>query len=262
MSALKRNGKALVMVAVATVFATGSWWYLAPIAQNVGQVNPPAATPVTAAEHAALWDLLDAVDLDRDALVALNLNAAQAEGVFTALRTWYDTSRDSVEHRQAMVTKQLAAVRQLERDVRAGTAEPEALTSARQALTAARAATNDQLDGLRTALASELSDSQRATWNTIHSGWGQAMPLRMVALTATQKQAYSRALRQHRRAMAAATTDDERAAAETAWQAAQQSILTQDNLQVISAYDDYASTAADALAQAENDVMPLAGDVG
>lgn len=262
MSALKRNGKALVLVMIVTAFTTGTWWYIAPITHNVGQVNPPAVETVTAAECDALWGLLAAVDLDRDALVALNMNPTQAEDVLTALRDWYATARHDVAAGQATVAARLATVRQLERDVRAGRAENASLASARQSLATAQTALNGELDGLRTAIAAELSDSQRSTWKVIRTGWGDAMPMRMVALTSDQKQAYGRALRQHRLAMTAATTADERAAAETAWQTAQAAILTQDNLQVMTAYNDYAAGAANALAQAIDIVMPLAGDVG
>lgn len=142
-----------------------------------GAGESPAVETVTAAECDAFGDLLAAVDLDRDALVALNMCATQAEVVLTALRNWHATAQHEVTACQARVAARFATIRQLERNVRAGRA-------------------------------------------------------------------------------------DDRAAAETAWQTAQAAILTQDNLQIMTAYNDCAAGAADALTQAIDAVMPLAGDVG
>jgi len=258
MSALKRNGKALILVMIVTAFTTGSWWYLTPIAQNVGQVNPP---PLTSAQRAVLWELLANVNLDRDALVALNMTTEQAEDVLTALRNWHDESGGSVANDQIICSARLAAVRQLEREVRAGTAEPQALAAARQALATAQADWERQLDGLRGALASELTGSQIATWRAIKIGWGQSLPMRMVALTADQKQSYGRAMRQFRLAMNSATSSEERDAAQSAWQAARSNILTQDNLQVIAAYNENAANAANALNQAIENIFNQQGGV-
>jgi len=267
MPRIQRNAKVLVLVLLATALSTGTWWLAGSAQVAIGPAGPVAqiggpVTPLGAAESAALWGLLADIALDRDALIALNVAQEQAEGVLSALRAWEAQQHDVLGGLRAQITAQLASVHRLDKAVRAGTAEPAELEAALAALAAARIAYTSRLSGLRAALSAELTESQRATWRVIAHGWGQEMPLRMLALTTEQRQAYGRALQRHRLALAAARTAEQRAALVAAWQQAQEEILTADNQQVIAAYNSYADQAAQALHAAEQAVMPTQNQVG
>jgi len=266
MPRIQRNAKVLVLLLALVAASTGAWWVTAPppamTQLTVGQPAEPQPSPVTTAEAAALWGLLADVQLDREALVALNVSEAQAEALLTALRGWHDQNLSEAASAQTAVRTARAEVRRLQREVRMGTAEPQALTTAQAAVTAANQGYAGALTGLRTALSAELTESQRTTWAAIAHGWSSAMPLGMLPLTTQQRQDYATALRRYELATAAAESSEAQAALQTAWQQTVAGILTQDNQQAIDAYHEYAAAAAAAVTAAEQAVMPPAGQVG
>lgn len=265
MQHLKRNWKVFTVTFVAVVCSAGVLWLTGLNTTASAQIDPgtdggdPDFTVITVVQRDATFSVLADVSLDREALVALNLSAEQATDILAATRTWLETNASEIAQLKEIIADKRDVVRQLEQSVRAGSAvsgQDQALVAARADLAAALRAYDTALNGIRTALAAELSESQRSTWATIENGWGREMPVRMLALTSGQRRDYGKALRQHELRVAAATTAQELAALQTAWQAALSSIFTDQNRQIIDAYFSYANEARQNVDNAVEDVLP------
>ncbi len=257
MRSLRRNWKSIVgvfgLIAVSSLF----WWGsgTAPVAS----ADPVEYTVPSPAERSAILTVAEAIHLDRDALIALNVTGEQAVTILGGVRTWYDENKTTLTTRQTAVAHDRAAVRQIEKAIRLGPQDPEhesALATARQALATAQAAQAQLLASLKTTIDEALSESQRTTWAAIEHGFGRRMPIRMLAMTAGQRTDYGEALRRYRLQLTLARSTAERETATTAWQTAVASILTQDQEDLLAAYASYAPDAAAAVAEAYETVLP------
>jgi hypothetical protein len=264
MKQLKRNWKLLAGVFGLVSISGAVWWLNGSASVVVAQAGPPPEyAPVTDAQRDAMLAVLEDVSLDRDALVGLNVSAEQAVDLLAGTRQWFEANRSRLAALNATIGEKRVEVRRLEKAIRVGPREvgqDDDLASARQQLAAARRTYRQALGPLKSALAAEMSPTQRATWQVIERGWGRQMPIRMLALTSQQRHDYARALRRLRLQYAAADTAEARAAAQAAWEQALADILTDSDRQIIAAYEQYAPDAADAVANATNTVMPAEND--
>lgn len=217
--------------------------------------------PIEDPQRDAVLGLLDHAALDRDALIALNVTALQAESLLAGTRTWQAANAAALAAQQASIDQARAQVRQLRGTIAMGPYQEgndTALATAVQQYLAAQAAYMDLLGPLKTALQADLSESQVATWNAIAAGHGQSQPIRMLAFSDAQRLDFSRARRQYRRQFAAASTDEERSEAVAAWTQAQAQILTQDQETVVSAFYSYHAESSAAVGLALAIVLPAA----
>lgn len=95
MQHLRRNWP--VMAAVAAVIAAGGLgWGLSGQGQASADPEPPGGyAALTGAEHDAVLEVMAGVGLDRDAATALNVNAAQAEELVSAVRNWWVSAQQN-----------------------------------------------------------------------------------------------------------------------------------------------------------------------
>ena len=120
----------------------------------------------------------------------LNLTAQQAVQIVGDARDWMERAEATLAAADARIAEQAIAVRRLEKAIRMGPADGQrdaALAAARDALAAARTARRAALSTLVTTISAQLSETQQATWTAIQQGYGQQMPIRMLALTSEQR---------------------------------------------------------------------------
>ena len=256
MAHVKRNWKLFTLAFIFAATSVGVWWSIEPGSAASAQSSPPkGVVAVNTAQRDMLLNVLRNIGLDREAMVALNVSSTQAVDLIAAAQTWMTTNTTEVATRRRAVAQKRAVVKRLKAAIRAGTAPDDAealLATALGELRTAQATYQQGFTGLRTALAAELSESQRDTWRKVEGGWGRAMPMAMVDLTNNQRMAYGKALRHYRLASAAADTVAEQRAADTAWETAVGRILTEDNIQVIETYHAYANQARENVNDALN----------
>jgi len=259
---LKRQWKTVGVVFVLTVTGGALWWggggSVVATAEGGGEGE---YDPVSGTLRAAIVQVLEELDLDRAALAALNVNATQAEQLVADVRAWVEDNRATLAAADQEIAARVPAVRTLEQAMRTGPAEDgheAALAAARRALSAARGDRRTALDAVQTLVAQRLSVSQRDNWAAIQSGYGSRMPIRMLALTGTQRHDYGQARRWFRLQLAGAQTEQERETAQAAWEEARGDILTDENLEMIATWEQYVSDSSEAVAEAFDTVLPPA----
>ncbi len=259
MKKLRRHWPLISVVCLGVVL-TGTFWLSGSRSSEVQAQVPPEPVALTAVERDLITGVMDESHLDRDALIALNLSAVQAADIMETCRTWCLAQQATLATHNTTIAAKVLALRNIKAAIRQGPPNPEhaqQLATAQSELATARAAYASTINALATSVSSELSASQRTTWDAIKQGLGQTMPIRMLALTAQQRTDLSRALRRHKWRMAAASTTDEQSAALTAHNTALSGILTPEQQQVISSFNsNYADTSA-VIAGAVADELPL-----
>ncbi|MCP4589428.1 MAG: hypothetical protein GY842_01660 [bacterium] len=260
MRRIHNNWKMIVVVFVFAAASGSAWWHFdissTTTAEPAGDGEYDAVGTV---QREAILGVLGEIDLDRDALVALNLNAAQAEDVLADTRAWYEDNAANLAAWNVEIATRTAAVRALEKSIRMGPhreGRDAQLQSARRTLVAGRQTRQRSLNPLRMEVAVTLSQSQRDTWAIIADGYGSRMPIRMLALTGEQRHDYGKARRMFRLQYSGAENEEQHDEAVATWEAAQGSILTDSNRQVIAAWQEYASDSGQAVAGAMDTVLP------
>ncbi|MBN1510678.1 MAG: hypothetical protein JXB13_01565 [Phycisphaerae bacterium] len=260
MKHLQRNWRLMLIVFVLTALGGAAWFFNGRADRVVAGGDPPAPhAQVAVVEREALLSVLGAIDLDPQAMAALNVTEAQALELVGEARAWYEANQSTLAAQQAAIAQRLQTVRTIQKRIRMGPLDAgnaSALATARQELKAARASYDESLAGLKTSIGPLLSETQQATWTAIQNGWSQTLPLRMLALTRQQRSDYARAKRHYELQMANARTPESRQTAETAWQSALATILTDENRRMIVAYDGYASQALQNTRTALETVLP------
>lgn len=250
----------MVTVFAVVVAAGGTLWWRSA-AEGTALVQDPAEfEALSEFERDAIDELLAQSDLGREVLIALNPSSGQAESIVAAVRTWREDNASTLAARKATLDAKVCAVRKIEKAIRMGPADSsrnQQLSIARQELATAKAARATTLASLESSVENLLSESQRATWSAIQSGWGRKMPLRMLDLTDSQRLVVSKARRTWKRQRAAASTPQERASAHTTWESALNRILTTDQKTVKEAYYDNYATASSAVADAYETVLAV-----
>lgn len=248
----------MVVVGLCALVVGGTvWWRSNGHSIALAQEPPQLLTQL---ERDAVVTLLKDISLDRDALIALNADSEQAASILSTARTWRETNASTLVTLKNTIDQKVVAVRKLEKAERMGPADPgraAALALAREQLGTARASHRSALSPLESSVNTLLSESQRTTWNAIRHGHGRKMPIRMLALTDTQRLAVSRAHRTYERQRRAATTDQERSTAVSTWESALKQILTQDQENVMDAYYSNYGTASGAAAEAWDSVLAV-----
>lgn len=260
MKNLRQHWRALTCVLAALVLV-GAFWMRSGVSRSVA-AQAPMYTAVTAAERQAVLHLMAEIDLDRDALIALNLTAADAESLVSTVRTWRENNIAAMSGKMNTVHEKAAAVRDLELATQKGPFDESraaALAVAHQELADARTAYRTALTPLESQVNGVLSAAGQATWSAVKGGFDHAMPLRILSLSADQKKTLARAERHYRLRMASARTEQERASAISARQAVREQTLTVDQLQKISDYQSSLADASRAVVDALDVVLPPAG---
>lgn len=259
---LKRQWKPLTIVGMSIFLGVGFWWYRASATgaavMAVALFDAPHDPP-TDLERSQVESLLESLSLDRDALVALNLSSQQGEDLLAAVRTFNASNRAALDTRLASLAEARSHLRSLERAIRNGTAGENPQGQWNDAVAAVVTAQNGydaQLGTLRSSLSDRLSESQVTAWANLKSGWGGALPLRMLSLSAGQKGDLASASDRYEHTLAEATSDQDRAAAVSAWNSAVDGVLTQDQKTVCEAYVSQYVTASAAVAEAFAAVLP------
>lgn len=217
-------------------------------------------TPLNAVQRDAIIGSLNEVSLDRDALVALNLSTNQAETLLGTARTWQQNNQSTLTTQTTAIHQKRHAVRELEKAIAMGPFNENhqtQLATAREELQTAQAAYRTTLSALESTINQGLSESQRASWTAIKTGWGQQMPIRMLDLSDEQRLAVSDAHHRYQRQHSAASNDEERSAAVTTWNNARDSILTTEQKTVFQSYNSNYASASEAVAGAYTTVLPL-----
>lgn len=263
MAYLKRQWKPLTVATVLLVALAGAWLYRSSASGAAAVPAKPlfvqSYSPPTDVERSQVETLLENLSLDRDALIALNLSDEQAEDVLDAVRTFNANTRETLDARLAALAAAREDLWALQKAVRNGTAgeDPQGqFADAVADVASAQAEYNGTLDSLRTTVNSELSQSQQAAWTSIQSGWGQSMPLRMLALDGEQRSDLAAAQARFEHALAQAENDEERSTAVTAWEEALEERLTQDQKTVCTSYIENYVAASQHVAAAFETVMP------
>lgn len=239
----------LVVVSVSALLRVADARMMFAAAMLQGEPQP-TYTPVTQFEYDQVKKLLAESSLDREALIALNLSAQQAESVLDTVRDWRSENASTLGTLEDTVHQKTTAVYLLEKSIRSGPFNENnetALAAARSELAEAKSAYHTALSSLKTSVNNILTESQRATWTAIQSGHGQQMPIRMLALTDTQRLSVSDAWHRYRRQHAAAATQEERSAAVTTWQASLDQVLTTEQKNVVSSFNSNYNTASAAV---------------
>ena len=259
MAYIKRQWKPLTLVSLVLVVGIGFWVYRSTATEAAIPAALWSYTPPTDVERSQIEDLLATLSLDTDAMIALNLTAAQAEDVLAAVRTFNTQNRTTLDTRLAAVAAERSDLRNLETSIRNGTAgqDPQSQWStAVQDLASAAASYHSSLDSLQTTVSGLLSASQRTTWTAIQGGFNGPMPLRMLALSGQQRQDLSAAKQGFDHALAEAESDQQRASAVSTWDGAVESILSAEQETVVSAYRQNCATASANVAAAMSTVLP------
>ena len=224
---------------------------------SVAFADPPY-TPLTRVDRDAIVRLMEDISLDRDALIALNPNSTQAESIVSTIRTWRTNNAASIASYQSTVVQKAAAVDDLKRQIAVGPAQAgqdAALAQAVSDLVSAKASYRIALASLESSVNDLLSVSQRTGWTALRSGFSQSMPLRLVSLSDAQRMDLGRAYRRYQLRHAAASTDEDRSAAITAWDTERNQILTADQQTIWSTYNTYYASASSAVAGAISTVL-------
>jgi len=262
MQNLKTHWRPMAGVLVGLVLC-GVFWMRGGLRETIAvQPAGPVYTTVTEAERQSVVRLMDTIDLDRDALVALNLNAADAESLVSTVRTWRADNAGALDTLERTIHLKVAAVRDLKKAARQGpfvAGRSAALAAAQQELMDARAARQAAFAPLDAQVNAILSASQQATWSALRDGFDHVMPLRMLALSSEQKRTLAREERYYRLRMAAARTPEARATAITTRQTVRDQTLTQSQRQQVSDYQNARADASRVAAGAIDTVLPLAG---
>ena len=266
MKHIKKNWQ-VVVVSFVLVFVAGSmWWHVSTNSTAIAQVQEPSEYPsVTPYEKEAVFNTLDQIHLDREALIALNVNDTQAENILSTTRTWLATNQTNLSVAKTAIDEKAAEVRYWLKAIRTNSDAANAslrLAQAKTELNAAKAAYEGQLSPLRSMMTAQMSETQIATWAAIENGWDKGMPLRMLNLTTQQKQALGKIMRHDRllyaQAVGAGSQTELMAQAQSAATVDPlASILGDNNQQIMNAYAEYAEQAAEALANAEETVLPI-----
>lgn len=262
MTTFRKNWRLMSLVLVTAI--VGGGWLFSASATSMNffammQGPPETFAPLDPVRHDAVRNLLAKVSLDRDALVALNLSATQAESVLSTTRSWYITNETTLQSLQNSIHAKVHAVRVLEKAERMGPADElrkPALALARTDLVTARTAYDSALNPLKTSVNTALSASQQATWTAIQSGWGQQMPIRMLALTGPQRLAVSKSVHTFRRQRAAAAGKTARDTAVSAHNTSLDGILTAEQKTAMASYNSNYATASANVAGAIDTVLP------
>jgi hypothetical protein len=248
-------------VMVVAIGISASVWWRHHGAEGAAMLlqNPPYES-MTETQRDAVLSLIGDVSLDRGALVALHMSAAQAESVLDIARTWRETHGAMIDALLATIDAKTLAVRGIERAIRTGPFEPgkaQELAVARQELATARAAYRSALAPLVTSVDADLSPSQESTWDAIETGHGPRMPIRMLDVTDAQRVDLGKAWRDYRRNHAAARTPQERSASVTAYVARLAQILPQDRRDVMDGYNQYFASSSVIVKDAMDLVLPV-----
>ena len=257
MAKLRSHWRTAAVVTVALMSTGTLLWRGATMRTAWGLQGPE---PLSLADHGGIIGVLKYVSLDRDALVALNLSNQQAEDVLTTVRNWWDSNKSALETKQQAIWAKERAVRNVQDAITAGPLEEgreAALASALAELATARANYDDTFDGLRTSINNLLSVSQQTTWSAIQSGFGERMPLRMLALTDAQRLDVSKAVQRFRYQRAAAASAQARSAVVSTYESHLEQILTQDQKNVLAAYESNYASASAAVVEAFEAVLAL-----
>jgi len=263
MRVLKRHWRVSTVVALAIVLATAWIWQNASARMAMLVMDPdppPNYEPLDRTTADRIRGVLEQIKLDRDALIALNPSAAQAEDILAEVRSWQASNAATLASLKNTIDEKVHAVRVLEKAIRMGTAgenAQERLALAVTDRTNANAAYDNAFSSLRTSINNLLSGSQQATWTAIQTGHGQHMPIRMLALSDAQRIAVSKAKRTYERRRAAASNSEARTAALNTWNNDLDSILTNDQKTVVTSfYSNYGSASAN-VGTAIDTVLPV-----
>ncbi|UCE61736.1 MAG: hypothetical protein JSU63_08300 [Phycisphaerales bacterium] len=257
MKSLKRHWRGMFVVCAVPMLCGIAWWHGG--SERTALADEPY-DPLTRVQRSGIINVLEEISLDRDALIALNLSAEQAESVMDTVRSWYLTNAATLATLQEDLAEAKHDVLMAKKVIAKGPANPAndaALAVARDDRADAKAAYASAFSSLKSSINSELTESQRTTWTAIQSGWGQNMPLRMLSLSDEQRIAISKAERGYRWRQAAAESDSDRANAVSARETAWTQILTETQRSVIDAYRSYYATSSAHVATAFDTVLAV-----
>jgi hypothetical protein len=258
MAYLRRHWRSWSLVVVLAAAITLAVWH--GLDRATAQADP-VYDPIAATDREAIRDTLAAIDLDVEALTALNLSSRQAETILATARTWQTQQDQTLARLRAAAHERAGTLRRLQMTIETGPADPErdeALAQARTNLRTARTAYHDARNSLRSAITEELSQSQVTMWQVVSQRQGQPMPWRAIALTNAQREALDGAWDHYRWTQAAAENSDARDAAIAAWETAVTQILTQDQGTVLAAYYEGFEQASLNVSNAYDTVLPPA----
>lgn len=271
MAKLERNWRWLSGIGLVVIVAVCAWQWRSAHARtammmldDVGGGNQ-GYTPLTQLTHDAIASLMADVSLDREALIALNPSANQAESILSAVRTWQGSNASTVASNNQTIAQKMTAVRIAEKAIAMGPYNENNasnLATARQDLLTAQAAYRSTLSGLESTVSNLLSQSQQATWAAIKTGWGQRMPIRMLALTDEQRMAVSDAHQRYERQYSAASDDSGRSTAVSTYQTALDSILNADQKTAMQGYGTNYASASSAVNGAFDTVLAVQSQQG
>jgi len=262
MAVIKRNWKPLSLLAVVLAVVVLIVVQQGRRTEALMLQGGPQYTVPGEVERGQVDRLLAELVLDRDALIALNPSARQAEDLLAAVRTWNEQNRAARQPLADALAQKRVALRELRLSVRRGQAGENfkqelatAIGEVDTALGSYRAGT----DSLRTQINTLLSPTQRATWQVIACGYGEKMSLRMLDLGGSQRLSVSTAQRKLESALGESENGDQRAAAIAQWQSDLDTILTQDQKTVVTAYQGYFVSASNTVTTVFDAVLPREG---
>jgi hypothetical protein len=261
---VRRNWPAVLVMACAVLLALSlvmpHVFQRATVAQVTDtQTKSPTYTVQSPEDYDGLRNLRYELGLDNDALSALNPTADTAEQVLAALRNWYEQNQSALHAQNLAVGQKTAALQSLERQIRIGPRD-EAVLAARpkavQELEAARAQRQKFLEGGVAAVRAGLSADNQTALATLRANQGEALPYRLLALTAAQKTALQNARREHELGSTAAADAQSRQTSDRTWNQQLATILSAAQQQTLASYTQYASAAAERVLAAQQKVTP------
>lgn len=214
---LKKHWPLILLVTLAVVASGSIWWLQGSTATAADQptASPPSPTPIAAAPRSPwLRPVLTRLGLTRDCLVALNLNAEQAQALRAAVRDWCAANKASL----AAAFSQPPASRE--------------------------ASITQLLAGLKTQVSALLSPTQQAAWQNLRQHPDLPLVYRLTAPDTEQKAKVQKLLQTRWYAQQAAKTSAQKQQVQAAFDAELRETLNASQLAMIDAYYGYCSTAA------------------
>lgn len=218
--------------------------------------QPPNYSNVEEPVRNAILDLLNRIGLDHEALVALNLSAAQAESIVGQARSWYETH--GANWTAAVASHAVARNDWMDARLAKDRGEEVDIESAMSNLANADAQLATLLQSVRSSIEVHLSSSQLTLWTLLQTNSGTPMPFRILSLSVDQQ----RDIRSHRQlflsSVAVAADDNAHVQAESNWNSALSTILSDDEESMVAAYTGYRDASGANVKNAIDLVLPLA----
>lgn len=253
-----KNNWPVALVAFLFCVLGAAFWIFLP--QRQAAAEGGGVTPLAAEDWFAMGETFREAGLSDANLTALNVTAVQAENILAAARQWCEDNTATLTQRKVNVGAKRTAVRELERQVAAGPRSQQVLSSlatAQQELATAQAQYEQTLQGLRSTVSAQLSESQQSLWSVLRAGEKLPLPDRLLALTDEQQGQLTDARRIYRARLLEAEDQAARAQAGQ-WHDTQRSqILTESHQQMLESYEGYAQQSSVSVGQGWTEALPL-----